>query len=543
MICGDLDGSIDQLYTRVRKLKAKKQSFDVLFCVGNFFGDDLKHWELYRNGTKTAPIQTYILGPNDPKHSDYYDVGSVDGFEFCKNITYLGNRGILTTKDGLRVAYISGIQSPSGAKPSPKHCFTDADTDFVSSLLKSNHSDYKGVDILLTSQWPKGIAINGNTPSDSKCTSCGSYLLSKFVDQIKPRYHFVGLEGVFYERAPYRNHQVLQEQARHVTRFLALAKMGNKNRQRYLYAFTITPIKCLTHAELVRQPEDVTETPFKKLIAHEEAKSIPVITSDQYRWGPQQNRGQKRKLNAKTHNNGGVEKKQARPQDWSCWFCLGGDKVEKHLVASVGKLTYVAAAKGQLVPGHMLICPVAHHASTMDLPDDTAEEVKKFKKAMSDAFASTDQHCVIFERNYKSDHLQIQVVPVPMAITADAIKESIVNCALSQMDRMGRRVPIDFAELPSRTDLKQVVKDGVPFFHIELPDGQRLFHKIKGYFPLQFGRESLAVPTVLNLPKRVDWRECTQSRSEEEKSTQKFREFFKQFDFTNVEDSDSSDSD
>ena len=56
-------------------------------------------------------------------------------------------------------------------------------------------------------------------------------------------------------------------------------------------------------------------------------------------------------------------------------------------------------------------------------------------------------------------------------------------------------------------------------------------------------RESLAVPTVLNLPKRVDWRECTQSRSEEEKSTQKFREFFKQFDFTNVEDSDSSDSD
>lgn len=81
-----------------------------------------------------------------------------------------------------------------------------------------------------------------------------------------------------------------------------------------------------------------------------------------------------------------------------------------------------------------------------------------------------------------------QVVPVPMAITADAIKESIVNCALSQMDRMGRRVPIDFAELPSRTDLKQVVKDGVPFFHIELPDGQRLFHKIKGYFPLQFGR-------------------------------------------------------
>lgn len=57
----------------------------------------------------------------------------------------------------------------------------------------------------------------------------------------------------------------------------------------------------------------------------------------------------------------------------------------------------------------MLICPIAHHGSSLELPEDTAEELNKFKKALSAAFATNGQHCVIYERNYKSDHLQIQV--------------------------------------------------------------------------------------------------------------------------------------
>ena len=34
--------------------------------------------------------------------------------------------------------------------------------------------------------------------------SCGSSLVSRLAEQLRPRYHFAGHEGVHYERAPYR---------------------------------------------------------------------------------------------------------------------------------------------------------------------------------------------------------------------------------------------------------------------------------------------------------------------------------------------------
>lgn len=49
-----------------------------------------------------------------------------------------------------------------------------------------------------------------------------------------------------------------------------------------------------------------------------------------------------------------------------------------------------------------------------------------------------------------------QVVPVPQAITSNAIKQSILDCASAQVDRQGRPIQIDFAELPEKAELKQV---------------------------------------------------------------------------------------
>ena len=60
--------------------------------------------------------------------------------------------------------------------------------------------------------------------------------------------------------------------------------------------------------------------------------------------------------NGLTTNDVNGRYKVSRPQKWSCWFCLGNDKVEKQLVASRGPLCYVAVAKGGLVPGHVIIC-------------------------------------------------------------------------------------------------------------------------------------------------------------------------------------------
>ena len=46
------------------------------------------------------------------------------------------------------------------------------------------------------------------------------------------RYHFAALGNLYYERSPYRNHIVLTEPATHVSRYIALAEVGNKQKQK-----------------------------------------------------------------------------------------------------------------------------------------------------------------------------------------------------------------------------------------------------------------------------------------------------------------------
>ena len=58
--------------------------------------------------------------------------------------------------------------------------------------------------------------------------------------------------------------QVLMESAKHVTRFVGLAAVGNPEKKKWLYAFNIVPLKTVDRAELVAQPQDVTDSPFKE---------------------------------------------------------------------------------------------------------------------------------------------------------------------------------------------------------------------------------------------------------------------------------------
>lgn len=77
---------------------------------------------------------------------------------------YVGKRGLYTLTSGVKVAYLSGLEKvDDGHNPTgdEKQIFFDKD-DILSIrnscvVSKTIASDYKGVDILLTSQWPCGI--------------------------------------------------------------------------------------------------------------------------------------------------------------------------------------------------------------------------------------------------------------------------------------------------------------------------------------------------------------------------------------------------
>ena len=50
--------------------------------------------------------------------------------------------------------------------------------------------------------------------------------------------------------------------------------------------------------------------------------------------------------------------------------------------------------------------------SSLTIPDDVANEVEEYKKALREMFKARGLTTFIYERNYKTDHMQIQVIPI-----------------------------------------------------------------------------------------------------------------------------------
>lgn len=525
LVTGDVEGKFSQLFSRVAVVDKKNGPFEVLLCVGNFFGHDNSEWKQYLDGTEKAPIPTYILGPSKVDHIPLY--GDINGSELCHNVTYLGKKGLLSAGGGLQIAYLSGIESKKDRADNTHFCSEDVKE--LQIALTNTKKQFKGVDILLTSQWPKGISKFAGKPTKVDPEQIGSALMSQLAANLLPRYHFSGLEGESYERLPYRNHQVLAETPKHVTRFIALARVGNSHKAKWLYAFSMVPLEKMEHSELTKQPPDVTECPYS--IEATTSRQISTDKPHQYFYdmrgdacgnGASGNKRPKRDQDGDFQHRKKQFKTKLLPKE-SCWFCLSNPEVEKHLVVSVGDHTYLALAKGGLVPEHVLILPIGHCNSTVNLDEEALEEIARYKDALKNLYRTKGCTAVTFERNYRSHHLQIQVVPIPLS-KEPAIKQIFQDVGDSQS--------LEMNEIPAHSDLKQIVHPGAPFFYVELPSGEKLLHRIRTNFPLQFGRDVLASKPLLNLPDKVDWRACSQTAEEESKAASNFRELFKSFDFT-----------
>jgi hypothetical protein len=62
------------------------------------------------------------------------------------------------------------------------------------------------------------------------------------------------------------------------------------------------------------------------------------------------------------------------------------------------------------------------------LPEEVSAEVDRFKSALRKMFKKLEKVPVFFERNYRSQHLQVQVVPVPKE-DASAVKKTFMETA------------------------------------------------------------------------------------------------------------------
>lgn len=102
-----------------------------------------------------------------------------------------------TVSTGVKIAYVSGLEANEN-DPNTDYNFKIDDVKSVATAcLASNNTngEYRGIDILITSQWPEGTRTD--EPNTSK-------LLSWLSSEIKPRYHFCGLNDCYFEPPPYR---------------------------------------------------------------------------------------------------------------------------------------------------------------------------------------------------------------------------------------------------------------------------------------------------------------------------------------------------
>ncbi|XP_041984453.1 CWF19-like protein 1 [Aricia agestis] len=518
LICGDVNGNFNALFNRVDTIVKKSGSFDILLCAGNFFGDDNSQLDAYKMGTKKVPVTTYVFGPSQLEHADYY---CEEGGEIVPNVIYMGKRGIFTTSADVKIAYLSGLSRREMGKDVNMCTFEPSDCSAVRDACFRGQSEFRGVDILITTLWPAGIQEDENQKVDMEQDRL-SDLLSWLSIHIKPRYHFVPSPEKYYERQPYRNQSINQDYKECATRFIALAPVGNKSKEKWIYACSLQPITKMRIMDLLTSTTDETVCPYNPdlLKQHQPGKVVKVTGNGQFFFNMDANDDDQGKRKRKGDN---PERKRREIDPDSCWFCLSSPSVEKHLVICVGTHCYLALPKGPLTPYHVLILPIAHHQAQTKAPDEVVKEIKRFKDALKQFYDSMNKCAVFFERNYRTSHMQIQCVPLPRHVEAQILEVFQDEAGINS---------INLELLPPYADIAQTALPGAPYFTAELPTGELLYTRPKQHFPLQFARDVLSSPPLLNCEDKADWRQCLLSKEEELQHVADFRQRFRPYDFT-----------
>eukprot|EP00741_Cyanophora_paradoxa_P003247 tig00000691_g3155.t1 len=271
LVCGDVNGRLGQLYERVNAVNDSHGPFTALFCVGSFFGvclsskyaDPKADVMDYIAGRKRAPIKTYVVQGNDSGNGELNR--SLTG-DMGPNLVFLGRSGV-TSVQGLKVAFLSGTYDRARVTADTDNQPPDAPFDGyytrkdVQMLVQLTELDsFKGVDLLLTAEWPKDFATN--LPADGLPegvdASWGSPVSSLLAAATKPRYHFASTHNRFFQRAPYRNRG-----GHHVTRMISLASIASEDpKNKYLHALQLTPLIEVDAATLTQVPPNSTRFPF-----------------------------------------------------------------------------------------------------------------------------------------------------------------------------------------------------------------------------------------------------------------------------------------
>lgn len=517
MVCGDVESKFDAIFNKVANLH-KKSPFSFMLCVGSFFSDDDDGaLNKYKSGEKEVPISTYILGPNSEEQEKIYEKYEINeaNNEICPNLFYLGKRGIYTLASGFTIAYLSGTQKDDDRVKKEWNYEKSDVIALRNNCLKnfSNIDEYRGIDFLLTSEWSVGLTEKEEENS--------SKLISFLSLNVRPRYHFCGIRNKHFEKAPFRMPAINARSIEPVSRFIALAKVNNPEKNKFLYALNAQPISTMRLTELMQKSTDEIECPYVSVEFSNDVKEQHE-KQQQFFWsqddGNYGKRGRRDEPQRKRF-------KPAVEAGEKCWFCLQSPDLEKHLIICVGEHFYLALAKGPVNNFHTLIIPIEHVQSAALFNQDQFQELEIFKRSLKKLFDSKNETVIFFERNYMSSHANINAVGIPREIEWQ-LSETLKDKA--------EEFSLQFETIPKLESAKDLPERGA-YFVVEFPN-ETMITRTMNKFPINFGRDFVCAETLLNAEDRIDWRNCKIPKNMEIDIVNAYKEKYKPFDFTSNED-------
>lgn len=167
-------------------------------------------------------------------------------------------------------------------------------------------------------------------------------------------------------------------------------------------------------------------------------------------------------------------------QQERCQFCFESPSRPKHLVVSIGNLTYMTLPQFlPVVQGHCRILPMQHELSFRMVDKNVVEELRNFKKCLLKMFAAEEKDVLFLETvinlSKQRRHCLIECIPIPYAIAKQApmyFKKAIDEAEDEWGQHEMKKV------IPTNGNLRNVIPENFSYFHVEFGLDRGFVHVI-----------------------------------------------------------------
>jgi hypothetical protein len=220
----------------------------------------------------------------------------------------------------------------------------------------------------------------------------------------------------------------------------------------------------------------------------------------------------------------------------ACRLCFGSAARPRQLTLAIGQSTYLALpARGRLVPGHCVIVPADHVASTRQVDEQVWTELRNFKKCLIQMFMKQGQEVIFFETATQlgsvRSHAVVECVPVPPSAAAKApmFFKKAIDDATSEWAQHHAKRYID----TKAKGLRGSIPPNFPYLNVEFGISDGFVHVIDDESNFDKGLARSVMIGLLGLPQEDMHRRARQeSPAIQQQWADEFRKQFEPYDWT-----------